>query len=106
MEELMHNLLEIHGLLMHRPGFGKIVFNRAVCRLADGVEVAIGNGTRHQKLQHMKLVTQFLNTMTKDKKNKKSTYELAQDVFGLWLIDQRITQEGRNLGGGGGQWRN
>ncbi|KAA8896906.1 hypothetical protein FN846DRAFT_910519 [Sphaerosporella brunnea] len=49
MEELMHHVLEIHGLLRHRPGFEKIVFDRAVCTLADGVEVPIGHGTRHQK---------------------------------------------------------
>jgi hypothetical protein len=29
----------------------------------------------------MKLAPQFLNTMTNDKKHKRSTYKLAQDVF-------------------------
>ncbi|KAA8900217.1 hypothetical protein FN846DRAFT_989126 [Sphaerosporella brunnea] len=65
--------------------------------------------TQLHSLRNMKLVTEFLYTMTK----KKPTYKLTGDVFvsgggndgtkcnemcRLWLIDQLITQEGRNIG--------
>jgi hypothetical protein len=66
--------------------------------------------TQVHSLGSMKLVTAFLHTMTND---KKRPYKLTGDVFvsgggndgtacnemcRLWLIDQLIAQQGRNIG--------